>query len=204
MSRGAGTLIVMGLSSYAVRLFSTRFLVIFSTGIVAIGCWHLSTFNLDVSKAEFVVNGFILGCGWGLMFVPMTTLTLATLTSGFHAESAGVISLVRNLGISIGISLFTTLFVHNSQVNHSQLVEHVTLFSPGLHTFAEQNFAGLSSIGMAQALNSEIDRQAQMIAYIDGYRLIMYLSIAMMVLVFLLRPSKKSAASSEPVVIMEA
>jgi DHA2 family multidrug resistance protein len=203
MSRGAGTLIVMAVSSYAVRMFSTRFLVMFSTGILALGCWHLSTFNLQVSSAEFVVNGFILGCGWGLMFVPITTLTLSTLTSKYHAESAGVISLVRNLGISIGISSFTTLFVHNAQLNHAQLVEYVTPFSHGLYAFAGQTAGALSGIGVAQALDSEINRQAQMIAYIDGYRLIMYLAIGMMVLALAARPAKTKELPPD-VVIVEA
>jgi DHA2 family multidrug resistance protein len=138
------------------------------------------------------------------MFVPITTLALATLTSKYHTESAGVISLVRNMGISIGISLFSTLLVHNSQANHAQLVEHVTPFSRNLYAFVGNSAGALPSVGAAVALNSEIDRQAQMIAYIDGYRLIMYLALGMMVLSLVARTPKKSAAPPAEVVVVEA
>ena len=66
------------------------------------------------------------GAGLGFLFVPLSTVTLATLPPEQRAEGAGLYNLSRNIGSSVGISVVTSLLTQNTQVNHADIAQHVT------------------------------------------------------------------------------
>ena len=68
--------------------------------------------------------------GFGLIFVPLSTVTFATLPPEWRTEATGLFSLMRNLGSSIGISIVVSLLSSNTQVNHAAIARHVTPFNP--------------------------------------------------------------------------
>jgi hypothetical protein len=80
----------------------------------------------DISQMTIIAVGVIQGIGRGFLFVPLSKATLSTLSSGQRTESAGLFSLSRNLGSSIGISVANSLLTQNAQVNHADLAQHVT------------------------------------------------------------------------------
>ncbi len=61
------------------------------------------------------------GIGLGLVFVPLSTATFATLEPAMCPQGTALFSLVRNLGSSIGISAVQALLVHNTTVAHASL-----------------------------------------------------------------------------------
>ncbi len=65
------------------------------------------------------------------MFTPLTTLAFATLPPQLRTEAAGIFSLMRNIGASIGISVVETLLARSIQVNHAEIAEHVNPYSAG-------------------------------------------------------------------------
>jgi DHA2 family multidrug resistance protein len=65
------------------------------------------------------VTGFIQGAGLGLLFVPLTTVTFATLEPEQRADGTGLYNLSRNIGSSVGISVVSYLLIRNNQVNHA-------------------------------------------------------------------------------------
>ena len=58
--------------------------------------------------------------------MPLSVVTLSTLSSELPAEGAGLYSLSRNIGSSVGISVVNALLTRNTQVNHAEIVQHVT------------------------------------------------------------------------------
>ena len=93
-----------------------------------------------------------------------------------------------------------TLLVRNTQIAHASLTEHITIANPALHDPGiAQVFDLGTSTGMA-ALNGEITRQASMIAYLDDFWLMMWLTILVLPLLLLIKPPKKNA----PVVVDHA
>jgi DHA2 family multidrug resistance protein len=54
-----------------------------------------------------------------------------------------------------------------------------------------------------EMLNGEINRQAAMIAYIDDFHFMMWLTIAVLPLVFLLRKPKQHMEDGEPPLMFE-
>ena len=66
------------------------------------------------------------GIGLGFLFVPLSAVTLATLSPAQRTEGAGLYSLSRNIGSSVGISVVNALLTRNTQINHADIAEHVT------------------------------------------------------------------------------
>jgi DHA2 family multidrug resistance protein len=93
---------------------------------------------------------------------------------------------MRNIGGSIGISIVVALLSENTQTVHSRLVEHLRPDNPLAQApFLAPPFSLTVPNGIA-ALNAEVTRQAQMVAYIDDFKLMMVK--LMMVIVLLAAP----------------
>jgi DHA2 family multidrug resistance protein len=126
-----------------------------------------------VSQMTIIVVGVIQGIGLGFLFVPQSVVTLSTLLPDLRAEGAGLFSLSRNIGSSIGISVVNSLLTRNTQVNHAAIAQHVTAVN---RVFEDPMIAGfwnpVTAAGRA-ALDAVVTRQAQIIAYIDDYKLLM-------------------------------
>jgi DHA2 family multidrug resistance protein len=151
----------------------------------------------DVSETTIIGVGVIQGIGLGFLFVPLSTATLSTLTSDLRAEGAGIYSLSRNIGSSVGISVVNALLTTNTQVNHAEIAEHVTAVN---RTFAEPSIAQfwnpLTAAGRA-ALDAMITQQAQIIAYIDDYKLLMIATLAAIPLLIVFKRAS-SGQDSDP------
>jgi MFS transporter, DHA2 family, multidrug resistance protein len=112
------------------------------------------------------------------------------LSSEQRAEGAGIYSLSRNIGSSVGISVVNSLLTQNTQVNHADIAQHVT----GVNRMFEdatiaQFWNPVTAAGRA-ALDAMVTRQAQIIAYIDDYKLLMIATIAVIPLLMVFkRPS---------------
>jgi MFS transporter, DHA2 family, multidrug resistance protein len=79
------------------------------------------------------------------------------------------------------------LFVENSQIVHSHLVEHLRPDNPLAHPpYLMAPYSLSTSTGIA-ALNAEVTRQAQMVAYIDDFKLMMVIALLAAPLLLLLR-----------------
>jgi len=148
----------------------------------------------DVSQMTIVAVGVIQGIGLGFLFVPLSVATLATLSAERRAEGAGIYSLSRNIGSGVGISVVNSLLTRNTQVNHSEIASHVTSVNRAFEDPAiEQFWNPIAAAGRA-GLDAVITRQAQIIAYIDDYKLLMIATLAVLpLLVIFTKPSRNVA-----------
>src|SRR5690606_26118440 len=122
----------------------------------------------------------------------------STLAAERRTEGTGLFSLMRNVGSSIGISLVIALLAHNHQVNHAEIAAHATPFNQALHDPAIQRYWDLGTLAGRAALDEVINRQAQIIAYADDFRLMMLVTFAALPFVLLLRPPPRRAATAAP------
>ncbi len=88
--------------------------------LTAWAMYDMTGWTPDVSQTTIVVTGFIQGAGLGLLFVPLTTVTFATLAAEYRGDGTGLYNLSRNIGSSVGISLVAYLLTRNVQVNHER------------------------------------------------------------------------------------
>jgi DHA2 family multidrug resistance protein len=200
--RGLGTMACMFVVGRMIGKVDTRLLLITGLLLTAWAMYDMTGWNPNVSQWTIAVTGFIQGAGLGFLFVPLTTVTFATLAPEQRADGTGLYNLSRNVGSSVGISIVSYLLIRNEQVNHATIASHVTAvnraFGNGavLHAFSPWTAAGRA------ALDQVVQLQASIISYIDDFKLMMILSLAAVPLVLLLR-SAPAAADGDHAVVME-
>jgi MFS transporter, DHA2 family, multidrug resistance protein len=147
----------------------------------------MSGYTPDVSRWEIVRTGFIQGVAFGLIFVPLSTVTFSTLPPEWRTEATGLFSLMRNIGSSIGISVVVSLLSSNTQLNHAEIAAHINPFNAHLYAPAVHQYWNAWTAAGQSALNDVITTQAQIIAYADDYRLMMALTLAALPMLLLMR-----------------
>ncbi|MBI3707474.1 MAG: DHA2 family efflux MFS transporter permease subunit [Proteobacteria bacterium] len=183
-------LIVARLSGHV----SPRLMLLFGLAVMSAALWQMSNYSPEMDTGPVIMAGITQGLGQGFVFVPLSTMAFAMLPSSLRTEAAGLYSLVRNIGGSIGISASVTLLAEGTQINHAMLVEHVTPFNAALQSLdigAAWNLG--TQAGLAE-LEAEVSRQAAMMAYLGDFRLIMLVALVAVPLVFLLRRPRLVAA----------
>jgi DHA2 family multidrug resistance protein len=151
----------------------------------------MTGFSPAMDWRPLVVSGVVQGLGLGLVFVPLSTLAFATLEPRFRADAASLFSLVRNIGSSVGISIVATQLAHNTVAARSDLVSKLTPFSQNLDALFGSSTDVTSTLVQ---LNAEVQAQAAMVAYVDDFMLMFYLTLAAIPLIFLLRKAGAPAA----------
>ena len=185
--RGIGTMLAMMLVGRLINRVDPRLLLLFGLSLTVAVLWEMTGFTPDVSRFTLIRTGIEQGLGLGFLFVPLSTITFATLTPEFRTQGTALFSLMRNLGSSIGISVVIFLLTRNTQIMHSQLVEHVTPFNEALRNGNVHRIWNMTTALGRAALDAEITRQAAIIAYVDDYKFMMLIALAAMPIVFLLR-----------------
>ena len=188
--RGIGTMVAMLLVGRLLRIIDPRLIILVGLGLTAWGLRDMTGFTANMDSWPIIYTGVLMGFGLGLVFVPMSTVGFATLPPNLRTESAALFSLVRNIGSSIGISMVSVVLTRNIQINHAELGERLTAFSPGVNAAAHAVGMNAGSSQFAAVLDQITTLQATMLAYVDDFKLMMYVSIAALPLVFLLRKPK--------------
>ncbi|MEW6632462.1 MAG: DHA2 family efflux MFS transporter permease subunit, partial [Pseudomonadota bacterium] len=140
--RGLGTMACMFIVGRLVGKVDTRWLLFTGLAITAWAMYDMTGWTPDVSQWTIISTGFIQGAGLGFLFVPLTTITFATLAPERRSEGTGLYNLSRNIGSSVGISVVSALLTQNIQVNHANIADYVTPYNPAF-----------SNPAIAQAMN---------------------------------------------------
>jgi len=123
-------------------------------------------------------------------------------------NATGLINLTRNMGGSVGISLVTAAQSRFAQVSQSTLAGNVTAMNPMYASRLHNLQAALLASGsnpaqaahQAQAvLYNELLRQSAMVAYVDVFRILAWICVGLIPLMFFMKPIKQRGGSSVPV-----
>ena len=106
-----------------IKKVDTRALLGIGLVLTAWSFYAMTGWTPDVSQMTIIGVGVIQGIGLGFIFVPLSVVTLSTLSPDLRAEGAGLYSLSRNIGSSVGISVVNALLTRNTQVNHAEIVQ---------------------------------------------------------------------------------
>ena len=185
--RGIGSVISMFVVGRMVSRVDNRVLIITGLALFATAFYSMSKFSLQMGSLGIATTGFIQGLGTGFVFMPMTVLGFATLDPSLRPHGAGFLALIRNVGNSAGISIMQAIFTRNAQVVHARLIEGLTPDNPlSRPPYLAAPFS-LTDPGGVAALNSEVTRQASMVAYTDVFHLMFVTTVALAPLVLLMR-----------------
>ena len=191
--RGVGTMISMMISGRLLGRVDTRWLVLTGMLLMAWSLHGMTQFGVTTAQHTIIAMGLLQGLGMGLVFVPISTIAYATLPAHKRTEAASLFGLVRNIGSSVGISIVMTLLARATQINHAELGARIPAFGAEM-TLLPSLWDPATASG-AVLLNNELGRQAVAVGYLNNYWMMMWLTLAAIPLLLLMRTPK---ATSEP------
>jgi MFS transporter, DHA2 family, multidrug resistance protein len=194
--RGIGTMAAMMIVGRLVGRVDTRVLLACGLGSTAWSFYAMTGWTPDVSQTTIIGVGIVQGIGLGFLFVPLSVVTLSTLPRERLTEGTALFTLTRNIGSSVGISVVSSLLTQNTQVNHANIAQYV---NPINRMFEDPTVAQfwnpIAAAGRA-ALDVVVTRQAQIIAYIDDYKLLMFATLAVAPLIFVFNKVARGGGAS--------
>jgi MFS transporter, DHA2 family, multidrug resistance protein len=182
-SRGVGMVLGFFLAGQMGRL-DPRIGMLLGLGLVALSGVMLMNFSIDTSFGQLAWMGFVQGLGTGLMWVPLSIVTFATLAPEKLPEAAALFHLLRNFGSSIFISLSVMAAVRTARINYAELSEHISSLKETIHLPWVAGPRTLDNLPDLLALAGEVDRQAQLIGHLNAFAL--YTAAAVLTMPFLL------------------
>lgn len=197
--RGVGTLIAMTLVGRIIGRVDPRLLMVVGLGLTSISLYQMTGFSLEMDMWPVITSGLIQGLGLGLIFVPLNTIAFATIDPKLRTDAASLLTLVRSIGSSVGISVVTALLSRNLQVSHADLAAQVTPFNLPLTDPAMASSLAAAGNAALVVLDAEVNRQAMMIAYIDDFRLMLIITLCAIPLALLLKRPAPPAGDVPPV-----
>jgi DHA2 family multidrug resistance protein len=200
-ARGVGTLISMMMVGKLMKLVEARTLVGAGLAISAVTLYEMTGFTTDTSATTIVVLGVIQGAGLGLVFVPLSTVAFATLPEHLRTSGTAMLTLVRNIGSSVGISMVIAQLTSTTTLMHARLTEYVTPFNNAL-----QQAGAMLSTATDQGralLDLMVTQQATVISYDNTFKLLMVLTLVALPLVLAIGKARKASGAAPDVHAMD-
>jgi DHA2 family multidrug resistance protein len=194
--RGIGTMVAMLIVGQLIRYIDGRLLIATGLGTTGLSLYLMTGFTPDVSQGTLIRTGLLQGFGLGFVFVPLGTLAFGTLAPALRTQGTGLFNLMRNIGASIGISMMSYLLVRNSAITQAALVEQITPFRQVVRDYAHQ--LNLATVGGRAVLAQTVTAQAEAVAFIDNFKLMMFVSFLAIPLVILVQRPRQAGGNQAP------
>jgi DHA2 family multidrug resistance protein len=92
--------------------------------------YGMSKLNTQIGEADFFWPLIIRGLAMGLIFIPLTTISLANLNGAEIPQGTALSNMVRQLGGSIGIAVITTYISTDTYKHYAALNDNVNAIQP--------------------------------------------------------------------------
>jgi DHA2 family multidrug resistance protein len=204
-SRGCGTFVAMMLVGRLMRYIEARTLIITGLSLTALSLYWMTAWTDQTGVPEIVTISIIQGFGFGLVFVPLSTVAFMTLPNHLRTDGTSMLTLMRNVASSVGISIVIAQLTEGGRRVYAILSEHITPFN---HAMQMPDVSGMINLGtdkgraMADVM---VQLQAQIIAFSQDYQLVMFFILGSIPLAIMIGSTKvalrKQAAGPEHAVM---
>ena len=162
--------------------------------------WGYFILTPDTDSSNFFWMLILRGLAMGLLFIPITALSLSTLKGKQIGQGAAFTGMMRQLGGSFGIALITTFMATQNMVHRSALVTRLDKNNP----FVQQKVAGIQRANIAKGMNVDIalkkaygmmdgmvSKQAAVLSYMDVFLYLGFMFLICVPFVIMVRGNKK-------------
>jgi len=181
-------MVLMPVVGWMVGHLDSRRMIAFGAVIVPYALWKMSHFTLGVDFTSIVTARVIQGVGLAFIFVPLTTVAYSAIDPRDRNAASSLITFVRNVGASVGISSMTSLVTRRTQMHHAVLANHVSPLNTTYHVWVNTMtsfLAGfvpdhrMASQQTHDLLSKMVNAQARALAFDDAFALlaVMFLGI---------------------------
>jgi len=193
-SRGVGTLIAMILVGRLLKSIEARYLILVGLVLAIFTLDTMVGFTDQTAAGPIVTTSVLQGFGLGLVFVPLSTVAFTTLPGYLRTEGSAILTLVRNVGSSIGISMVIAQLTNTTVRMHASLTEHITPFNDALRAPDVSTILNMASDTGRAMMERIVTQQASIIAYANDFRMLTYLTLVTVPFVFLIGTSRLRSA----------
>lgn len=190
--RGVGATIGFFLAMFLGKL-DPRIGMSIGFGLQVISGLWLMSIDLNVSMDILLANSMLQGAAIGIIWVPLTIASFATLENRYWPEAMSVFHLLRNIGSSFFISMCVADIVRVTARNYSRLSEMISPYNDRLALPWVMGGWDADTVSGLARLSKEINRQAALIGYLDAFAMYTVASALAMVMVMLVRRRRRAA-----------
>jgi DHA2 family multidrug resistance protein len=181
-TRGIGTLVAMATVGRLLQVIEAKWLLLTGLALMAGTMYEMELYTDQTPGTIIIVTSVLQGVGIGLLFVPLSTVAFLTLGSELRTEAAAMLTLIRNIFSSIGISIMIAQLSDNTTIMHARLTEYVTPFNGPLQ-MPDAAMLNMATDASRALLDAIVTQQAVIIAYGNDYKMLLIMSVLAMPLV---------------------
>src|SRR5882757_2160671 len=204
-SRGCGTFVAMMLVGRMMRHIEARTLIISGLSITCLSLFYMTAWTDQTGVNEIVVISIIQGFGFGLVFVPLTTVAFLTLPNHLRTDGTSMLTLMRNVASSIGISLVISQLTQGTRHTYAILSQHIKPFNHALQMPDVRGIIDMATDKGPAMADMMLKLQAQIVAFSHDYQIVMIFTACAIALAIMIGSTKaalrKQSVRPEPAVI---
>jgi MFS transporter, DHA2 family, multidrug resistance protein len=161
--------------------------------------WGYKILTPDTSESAFFWMLILRGIGMGMLFIPITALSLSTLKGQQIGQGASFTGMMRQLGGSFGIALITTFMARQNTVHRNDLLSHLSADNPAVqqriqgmqHNFVAKGLAPDVALQSAyKSMDYMVMKQAAVLSYMDVFMFIGVMFLICIPFVLMVRAKK--------------
>jgi DHA2 family multidrug resistance protein len=204
-SRGCGTFVAMMLVGRMLRFIEARTLIIAGLSLTCLSLFYMTGWTDQTGVTAIVTLSIIQGFGFGLVFVPLSTVAFLTLPNHLRTDGTSMLTLLRNVASSIGISIVIAQLTEGSRRVYAVLSQHITPFNHAMQMPDVRGMIDMTTDAGRAMADVMVQLQAQIIAFSLDYQLVMLFTLCTIPLAIIIGSSKaalrKQAAAPEHAVM---
>ncbi|MGE3877059.1 MAG: DHA2 family efflux MFS transporter permease subunit [Parvibaculaceae bacterium] len=189
-TRGLGTLLGTPLVGRLMMFVEARYLVFGGLALTTFALHEMIGFTDQTPASTIVIINLVQGVGLSLVFIPLNTVSFMTLPAHLRTDGTAMLTLIRNISSSIGISVVIANLTNKTTAFHSQLAEHITPFNDALQMPDVASVFDLATPQGRALIDQLVTQQATVIAYINDFKLLMFVAIVTLPFVLLMGSSR--------------
>ncbi len=189
-TRGSGTFVAMMLVGRFMKFIEARTLIMSGMALMSLSLFFMTGWTDQTGVPEIVVISIAQGFGLGLVFVPLSTVAFLTLPNHLRTDGTSMLTLLRNVASSIGISLVIAQLTSGTRMAHAVLSEHITPFNNALQMPGVRDMLDLTTDAGRALADAIVTVQAQIIAFSLDYQLVMLVTLVAIPLALMIGSSK--------------
>jgi MFS transporter, DHA2 family, multidrug resistance protein len=191
-SRGCGTFVAMMLVGRLMRYIEARTLIISGLSLTCLSLFYMTGWTDQTGVSEIVTLSIVQGFGFGLVFVPLSTVAFLTLPNNLRTDGTSMLTLMRNVASSIGISVVIAQLTEGSRRVYAVLNEHVTPFNHAMQMPDVRGMIDMNTDGGRAIADVMLSLQAQIIAFSQDYQMVMLFTLCAIPLAVMIGSTKAS------------
>jgi DHA2 family multidrug resistance protein len=204
-TRGCGTFVAMMLVGRLMKYIEARTLIIGGLSLMSLSLFYMTGWTDQTDVPTIVVVSIAQGFGLGLVFVPLSTVAFLTLPNHLRTDGTSMLTLMRNVASSIGISVVIAQLTEGGRRVYAVLNEHVTPFNHAMQMPGVRGIIDMSTDAGRAMADVMIGLQAQIIAFSLDYQMVMIFTLCAIPLAIMIGSTKaalrKQAAGPEHAVM---